>query len=775
MPVIPSLSPKRIAIVGNHLPRQCGIATFTTDLADALDAEIGERGTVFVLAMDDTPEGYRYPERVRFQLRDRVVSDYVVAADFIAANQANAVIIQHEYGIYGGPHGAHVLRLMRELRVPILVTLHTVLKQPSPEQRQIIEQMSRMVSRFVVISRRAEDLLAEVYGVPRSQAAYIPHGIPDVPFVDPNFYKDQFKAEGRRVILTFGLLSPNKGIEFMIEAMSTIARRHPDALYIVLGATHPHLRRQQGEAYRTSLQRRVADLGLTEHVRFRNRFVAIDELCAYIGAADIYVTPYLGEEQISSGTLAYAVGAGKAVVSTPYWYARELLAEGRGLLVPFRDPAALAGAVNHLLDNDLERHQMRKRAYTHCRDMIWKQVARDYLMLVQTVVEERQRQPRPLTPARRRVGRAEELPEPDLRHLKAMTDGTGILQHCLYTTPDRRHGYAVEDQGHGLIVCALHDQLCQTGEVDALARTYLAFLLHASDRQSGQFRGRADYFGGWDPQPAADEEHGRALWGLCAMAAHAANPSLRAASVQLVLEAMPAAESYTSARAMACALLGLHSYLERYGGDAAVRRLRLVLAERLYAMFQGQVSDDWQWCEPALGVANAAVAHALILAGTWIPHGDMRDQGMRTLEWLCRVQRSPRGHFSLVGTRGGYPRGQTRALFDQTPLEAMHLCLACAEAFRATNEDRWLAESRLALEWFLGRNDLAAPLYDFSSGGCCDALTPDGPNANQGARAQLSWLIALLTFLNQVGRQPLGEGQEAPQPAGEARMETASG
>ena len=759
-----SLDLKNLAIVGNYLPRRCGIAAFTTDLAEAMDQEIGGKGEVYAVAMDDIAEGYLYPKRVRFQIRANYQPDYHLAAEFISGSQANVVILQHEYGIFGGPAGAHILRVLRALRIPILTTLHTVLLEPTPEQRRVMDELWRISDRLVVMSHRAEGMLHDIYGVPAERIAYIPHGIPDVPFVDSNYFKDQFEAEGRRVILTFGLLSPNKGIEYMIEAMPEVVKHYPDALYIVLGATHPNLKKQYGEAYRTTLQRRAADLGLEDNVRFRNRFVELEELCEYIGAADLYVTPYLHEQQITSGTLAYAVGAGKAVVSTPYWYAQELLDEGRGEIVPFKDSRGFAERIVHLFGNDTERHQMRKRAYTYCREMVWKQVARDYLLLAQQALNVRAQRPRPLPRHRKRVGRVEELPEVDLRHLETLTDDTGILQHCQYSTPDRRHGYCADDNGRALVVCALYSQLFESPDFDPRASTCLAYLSYAFDEKTGRFRNFMSYSRQWLDTVGSEDSHGRALWGLGMMAAHANNENLRAMSVRLFQQAAGVVEKFTYPRAWAYSLLGIHAYLEHYGGDAGVRRLRQLLANKLLDLFRKNGGPDWPWCEAVMTYANAALPHALILAGTWIPDGEMREQGLRSLQWLCDVQRADHGHFSFVGNQGWFPRGKEKARFDQQPIEAALLCCACAEAYRTTTDEHWLAESRRALEWFLGRNDLDAALYDFGSGGCCDGLTPDGPNPNQGAESTLAWLIALLSFLIQVGRQTL-EVKDVEQPA----------
>ncbi len=768
---------KKLAILGTYLPRQCGIATFTSDLAEALHQELNGEGEVLALAMDDIPEGYCYPERVRFQIRANVQSDYHQAADYITSSRASLFVLQHEFGIFGGPAGAYVLNLIRELRVPVLVTLHTILAEPTPEHRRVMDELWRLSDRLVVMSHRAVQMLQDIYGVPRERIAFIPHGIHDMSFVDPNFYKDRYRAEGRRVILTFGLLSPDKGIENMIEAMPKVVERFPDALYIILGATHPHLKKQFGEAHRISLQRRVADLGLEEHIRFRNRFVELDELCEYLGMADLYVTPYLSEAQITSGTLAYALGSGKAVISTPYWYAQEMLAEDRGVLVPFRDPDVLAQATIRLFDNETERHQMRKRAYQFTRSMVWRQVAREYLALAETVHGERIQGGGPPPLSRKRAARFEELPEPDLRYLHALTDDTGIFQHAVYSMPDRRHGYCTDDIGRALVVCALYTKLYTSNTLDELARMCLAYLSHAFNKEGGRFRNFMDYSRQWLDEAGTDDSNGRALWGLGILSSEGSSENIRRMSAHLFQRAVGAVEGFTSPRAWAFALLGMHAYLERNAGDAAIRRLRESLADKLFNLFSQNVAADWPWCEEVVTYANAALPNALIVTGTAQGNDAVRDQGLRALEWLCEVQHSdrgsnasspPSGHFSFVGNQGWFPRGGSKALFDQQPIEAMHLCLACAEAYRVTNHERWLSESRRALVWFLGHNDLRAPLYDFSSGGCYDGLTPTGPNLNQGAESTLAWLMALLSFLVQDGRHTLqieSESHELSSPA----------
>ena len=606
------------------------------------------------------------------------------------------------------------------------------------------------------MSHRAVDILKSAYSVPEEKIAFVPHGIHDVPFVDPNFYKDKFGVEGKKVILTFGLLSPNKGIEYMIQAMPEVVARHPEAVYLVLGATHPHIVRAVGEEYRQGLQQMVRELGLTRNVVFHNRFVSTEELCQYIGSADIYVTPYLSPEQITSGTLAYAVGAGKAVVSTPYWYAEEILAEGRGRLVPFRDPKELAEQVNLLLDNETERHAMRIRAYEFARGMVWENVASEYVRIAREVTEERSRHPKP-TAAILPTETTESLPEPDLRHLRTMTDDTGILQHAIYATPHRKHGYTTDDNARALNATSLYWRLYQDDSVIPLINTYLAFLIDAYDTETRRFRNYLCYDRHWLDEEGSEDAHGRALWALGLATANAPNASILSLAVRLFGEALPPTEHFTSLRAIAFTVIGIHAYLEHFAGDATARRMRVVLAEKLYDHLKGTADDDWPWFEDKVVYANARLPHALILSAQWIPNQDMGDVGLRALGWLLDMQTSKDGNLSIIGNNGWYPRGGERAPFDQQPIEAMALIEACAEACIWTRSEYWLHEARRCLDWFLGRNDLNVPLYDFKTGGCCDGLQPDGPNRNQGAESTLAWLASLLSLLKLIAARNLAD------------------
>jgi glycosyltransferase involved in cell wall biosynthesis len=732
----------RIAFIGNYLPRQCGIATFTTDLCEAIAAQYSQT-TCIALPVNDIEAGYAYPARVRFELPEKDIDSYRRAADFLNINNVDLVSLQHEYGIYGGRAGSHILVLLRELRMPIVTTLHTVLHDPNPDQRRVLEEVAALSDRLVVMSERGAKFLHEVYGVLPEKIDLIPHGIPDVPFVDPSFHKDLFGVEGKIVLLSFGLLSANKGIENVIAALPAILARHPNVVYIILGATHPHVLRDEGETYRLSLQWLAQEKGVEGQVIFYNRFVSLEELVEFISAADIYITPYLNPAQIASGTLAYTVGAGKAVISTPYWYAEEMLAEGRGALVPFRDPVALADQVINLLGNDAHRHAMRKRAYVFGREMIWPQVASRYMESFERARAERRHFAHPdfaVKPLDKRPG---ELPPLKLDHLHHMTDETGILEHAVFTIPNYREGYTTDDNARALMVSTLLELLGNKEALD-LASRYLAFIWYAFNTETGRFRNSMDYQRHWLEVGGSDDSHGRTLWALGTVLGRSNAPTLQSMAGRVFEQALPAILQTTSPRAWAFALIGIHEYLLRFAGDRRASQVREELAGRLLTLYQSHRSDEWRWFEDKLTYCNAALPHALLMCGQSIPNATMTEAGLEALRWLADLQRADAGHFVPIGSNGFYQQAGERARFDQQPVEAQAMVSACLEAYRITSDKRWHKEARRAFEWFLGRNDLNLPVYDPTTGGCRDGLHPDRPNENQGAESTLAFLQALL-------------------------------
>ncbi len=733
----------KVAFLGDYLPRKCGIATFTTDLRCAIAAEFPALQCP-VVPVNDTEEGYDYPPEVRFEIAEQDLPSYLRAADFINITDVDVLCVEHEFGIFGGPAGSHVLALLRELRMPIVTTLHTVLREPNDEQRRVMRELTRLSTRLVVMSERGREFLREVYRVPEEKIDLIPHGIPDMPFADPNYFKDEFEVAGRQVMLTFGLLSPNKGIEYALRALPEIIREFPNLVYIVLGQTHPNLLRDEGEAYRLSLERLAIELGVQKNVVFFNRFVELEELMRFIGAADIYITPYLTEAQITSGTLAYAFGAGNAVISTPYWHATELLTQERGKLVPFRDSQAIASAVVALLRDEPLRHSMRKNAYKLGRDMVWGKVAQLYVKSFEQARLDHSFVGTKSSPIKTLDEQPGQLPELKLDHLFRMSDSTGIFQHASFTVPNFAEGYCTDDNARALALALMLQRLGKSSSrLQAHATTFAAFLNHAFDRERGRFRNFMSFDRHWLEEVGSEDCQGHALWALGLCVSQAGQGSFQMLAAQLFERALPVAAAFTSPRAWAFTLIGIDEYLRRLSGDRRVTQFREALTAKLLQRYADAASEEWQWFEEVVSYANARLPHAMILSGRSMHNDTMLELGLKTLRWLVRVQTSEAGSFRPVGSNGFYPRGGTRALFDQQPIEAQATVSACIEAYQATHDSFWLAEARRAFEWFLGRNDLGIALYDPSTGGCRDGLHVDRLSQNQGAESTLAFLLAL--------------------------------
>jgi len=780
--------PSRIAVIGNHLPRQCGIATFTTDLCAAIAAEYGT-ARLLALPVNDIEEGYDYPARVRWALSQDDLKSYQEAAEFLNFNNIDMVCLQHEYGIFGGPAGSHILHLLRQLKMPVVTTLHTVLREPNPDQLMVMKEIAELSDRLIVMSQLSSQILQEVFKIPGSKIDMVPHGVPDLPFLDPNFYKDRFGVEGKAVLLTFGLLSPNKGIENVIQAMPQILAKHKNVVYLIAGATHPHILRREGDQYRASLQALAKEVGVESQVIFHDRFVAPEEMVEFIGAADIYITPYRHEAQVVSGTLAYALGAGKAIISTPYWHAIELLDDGRGALVPFQNPDAIAQKTIELLDTPAIRHAMRKRAYQFAREMVWKRVAQGYMESFSHVRNDRMEAPRVQFSAGAIPKSLNQLTTLKLDHLHRLTDDTGMLQHAIFTVPNRCEGYTTDDNARALILAVLLEQMEKKKfagseppiadvTADSLSNSisnsesnsesnsvsnsvsysvtqdsacrYLSFLEYAFNAGKGRFRNFLGYDRRWIETEGSEDSHGRALWALGTVLGRSRDQGLRSAAGRLFEFSLPAVVEFYSPRACAYGLLGIQEYLDSYAGDRDAQKVRAVLAGRLLDMYESIRRPDWKWFEDVAAYGNARLPQAMLLVGSAGGDDRMVSAGLESLDWLMETQRSEshgsgtNGHFVPIGSQGFYRQGGERARFDQQPIEAAGAVSACLQAYRITRESCWRDRAWSAFNWFLGDNDLQVALYDSVTGGCRDGLHPDRANQNQGAESTLSFLMALL-------------------------------
>ena len=724
---------KRIALIGNFLPRQCGIATFTTDVFQAMRSRFPDVA-VDVYAMDDKPGRYDYPPEVTGTIAEQDPAAYLDAARRIEASGADAIWLQHEYGIFGGSAGEYILTLLDRTTLPLVVTLHTVLEKPDADQRRVMEGLLRRAARVVVMAERARDLLTRVYSANPRQIVMIPHGVPDRALADPDTMKGRFGWEGRKVVLTFGLLSPGKGIETVIEALPVVAERHPDLLYVVLGATHPNLVANEGEAYRDRLKALAAERGVADHIAFIDEFVVYDRLIDYLQAADLYCTPYKNPAQITSGTLSYAVGVGKAVISTPYVHATEILDEEHGVLVPFDDAAGFATAIERLLSDDAGRRALSERAYARGRTMIWPRLAEATVAATLAAVASR---PRRLAT---RAHLAKPL-APDFSAVQRMSDATGMLQHSIYSVPDRRHGYCIDDNARALMLMSAMPELDPVKR-DKWTTIYASFVQYAWNPEARRYRNFMRFDRTWCEDVGSEDSNGRALWALGVTARDGCDKKHRDWATVLFDETASLALELGSLRAQAFAMLGAAAMLEaRPGHELSLSILRR-FPDTHMAMLDEARRPEWQWFEIVLAYDNARLPQGLIAAGRALGRPDLVACGLETLQWIVGKQTSPAGRFRAIGHESfGRPYSEPLQ-FDQQPLEAQATIDACAAAHAATGDDRWVEEAHRAYDWYLGLNDLDLPLASAGDGGCYDGLMPNGLNRNQGAESILALQLA---------------------------------
>ena len=723
----------RLALIGNFLPRKCGLATFTTDTFTALKGRFPDL-QIDVYAMDDHPGLYDYPPEVTRSIPEQDRMAYLDAARDIEASGAQAVWLQHEYGIFGGSAGEHILALLDRVSIPVIVTLHTVLEKPDADQRRVMEGLLRRCARVVVMAERGREILERVYGASGRNIVMIPHGVPDRDFVDPDRLKAQFGWDGRQTVLTFGLLAPGKGIEVMIEALPAIVAQHPKVLYAILGATHPNLVKHEGEKYRDGLKALAAELGVGANVEFIDAFLEHDELIDYLQAADIYATPYLNPAQITSGTLSYAVGVGKAVVSTPYVHATEILADGHGVLVDFGDSAAFAREINALLGSDRNRIKLSERAYARGRTMIWPRLAEVAMHEIVAMVAAK--------PRRLPTQLAAIIPlNPDFAAVERMSDSTGMLQHSIYSVPDRRHGYCIDDNARALMLVS------QIAEMDGDARDtwmtiYASFLQYAWNPEARRFRNFMNFDRTWCEDTGSEDSNGRTLWALGVTARDAQLAKHRDWALSMFDMTASLALELGSPRAHAFAMLGAAAIIEAHPGHTLARTILARFGDELCGLLAEARRPEWEWFEIVLAYDNARLPEALIRAGTALGRDDLVQCGISTLDWIVGKQTSPEGRFRAVGSES-FGRVYAEPLqFDQQPLEAQATIDACGAAFDASHDRRWVAEAAKAYRWYLGQNDLDLPLATAQDGGCFDGLMPNGLNRNQGAESILALQLA---------------------------------
>ncbi len=751
----------KVLFIGTYVPKECGIATFTSDLLNSVS---GENNNVHceVIALNDPSETYNYPEEVVFQIQRDRIEDYYRAADYINQSDIDIVCLQHEFGLFWGNAGDYIFSLISGINKPVISTMHTVIREPEPEYRIAIEKLIRYSQKLIVMSQTAVEMLKDVYKAPDDKIELIFHGVPDYPFNNCDKYKKKLNLKGTPLVLTFGLLSQNKGIESMLEALPEVVSQYPDLVYLILGATHPIIKKNFGETYRQYLQNKVSELGLEKNVVFHDKFVEKEELCNYILASDIYVSPYLSKEQIVSGALTYAIGMGKAIVSTPYWYAQEMLSDNRGLLVDFGDTEGFRKSLLHLIENPEECDNMRKKAYDFGRKMTWKNVGKQY----NTVFIKALKNYGTYSTSNKFNFLPNQLPEVKLDYLKLLTDDVGIIQHTNLGVPARHHGYSTDDVGRALVALTqLIDSQKKAEELWRLITTYMSFLEHAQT-DTGHFHNFMSYKREFLDEKGSEDTLGRAIYGLGhVVSCPYLSKNIRTLAHTLMSKTRPEMEKLNYPRAKAYTICGLYEML-RAGVDAdefesvfnsrrdAIKSVDSLVskdtfesifinhANSLVDLYEANHKEDWDWFEPTVTYSNAKLSESLLLAYNYTKDRTYRNVGLATLDFLTEIQWKG-DFFDIVGNQGWYSYSGKKPIFDQQPIEAGYLTQAYVSAYEIVREKKYLELARYSFEYFLGRNRLKTVMYDYSTGAVCDGLNCDGMNYNQGAESVICFLMAL--------------------------------
>lgn len=734
-----------ISFISSYVPRQCGIATFTKDLADSIFklSNGNENYLINIAALNDTSEGYKYPSEVKFEIKDKSVNDFEEAAYYLNLSASEVVNIQHEFGLYGGEAGSNILYLLEKLNKPFVTTLHTILADPTDEQLRVIEEIGGRSSFIVVQSKRSYQMLEKIYKIATEKIKFIPHGAHDVPFLDPAYYKDKFQLTEKKVILTFGLLSPGKGVEDGINALCEVVKIYPDVMYIILGATHPNVKKLYGEAYRHSLENLVKKKGLENNVMFINRFVDTQELLEYLLMSDIYLSPYQNKEQIVSGTLTYALACGKAVVSTPYWHAQELLADGRGCLVPFKEIDAWAKVLVNLLTDENKRNRYRKKAYDAGRKMVWENVGKIYSETFHQAAEGFKRPAK--IPGFSRIGKTlPSLPDVNMTHLKNLTDCTGMLQHATYSIPNPNEGYCTDDNARALLVTIMNKLMFNDQTINWNINKYLTFVHYSFNTEKGLFRNFMSYERKWLEETGSDDCNGRVIFVLGYLIKNLPFDSVLGLAKTLFDQSIKGMENFKSPRAISYIIMGCIFYLNKFSGAREIKKLCKNFSDTLLNYYMYAQEPEWKWFEKSIAYDNGRLPQALLMSGNFLNNNTYKTAGLDSLRWLFNeLYDKEKNCLSLIGNEGWYIKGRQKAKFDQQPIEIPALIDACYQAYINTDDSVWIDNLGIAFSWFLGNNEKQVPLCNFLTGGCFDGLTPTSVNQNQGAESTISWLLSL--------------------------------
>lgn len=736
----------KIAYISTYPPRQCGLATYNQNLIKAINSNFEDPSSLedsVVVALNDSEDlhHYDYPKEVKFVIRQNETEDYLDAADFINEGSSDACILQHEFGIFGGESGIYILPFLNRLNKPLITILHTVLKSPTFLQHSIIREVAKRSSKVVVMSKKAIGFLTDIYDIPREKIQFIEHGVPNLEAPKVNPVKELPSLLGKRILLTFGLLSRNKGLETVIRALPEITKKHPDVRYVILGNTHPGILKGEGEEYRDYLKSLAAELKVADHLVFIKQFVEEEELINYLTAADIYITPYFNEAQITSGTLSYAVGAGAAVVSTPYWHAQELLSDGRGRLFDFKDDQGLALIVNQLLDNPDKLNALKKKAYTYGLKLRWPNIGMEYINVLDKAVNEPDYTEKILT----QVIDLEVMPEFSLDYINRLTDDTGIIQHAKYGIPNRDEGYCLDDNARALIMALMSYQVNKNQEALDLLPTYLSYI-HHMQREDGKFRNFLSYSRQFLEEEGSEDSFGRTIWALGYLIDAAPNNSFKEFGEELLLNAVPHFKNLTHLRGIGNTIIGIAYYLKVHSSDKGMVQELVALTDKLVNSYQHTKGEEWHWFENKLTYDNAILPLALFHSAELTENKKVKSIALESLDFLENLTVYT-DYLNPVGNDGWYLRDGEMPLHDQQAIETMAMVLMYHQAYKVTKQASYLKKMFSSYMWFLGENSLRVPLYDYETKGCCDGLQLSGINRNQGAESTLAYLISHLAVL----------------------------
>jgi glycosyltransferase involved in cell wall biosynthesis len=733
----------KTVFIGTYPPRECGIGTFTQNLFEAMTChakDTDELHEAVVVAMDDQEESYDYPPAVLFKIRQEQQGDYVEAARFINLSGAEVCILEHEFGIFGGQNGVYILPLLHRLEIPLIVTLHTVLKTPSYNERAIMVEICKMANKIVVMTHKAVEFLTNVYNIPFAKIELIEHGVPDLKF-NNEMAKKEFRLEAKKVLLTFGFISRNKGIETVIKALPAIVAKYPETIYIILGKTHPAVLRHSGEEYRIFLLRLIKNLQLEKHVLFLNEFIHQKELFKYLYASDIYITPYLNEAQITSGTLSYAIGAGAAVISTPYWHAAELLAEGRGCLFNFNDAEELSGILMDLLDHPDKLKELRNNAYTYGKEITWPKIGLKYNILAKALLQQQGEQ----SLKKETILDPLILPPFLLDHVRRMTDDTGIIQHAKFGIPNLKEGYCLDDNARALLMVLMAYKQKKLPLALTLSPIYLSYI-HYMQNDDGTFRNFLSFSRNFLDEIGSEDSFGRTIWSVGYLLANAPNDAYYQSGKEIFFDAAPNFEKLQSIRSIANAIIGISYYLQTTPHDEGMTERLRALTNKLVRQYKEHRTTNWHWFESVLTYDNAMLPLSLLHAAGILNDDTITSIAVESMHFLSDVTLKE-GYLSVVGNENWYPKNGEKSMFAQQPLDALAMVLMFHQAFHFTKDKIYLNKLYTSFMWFLGENDLRMSLYDFETKGCCDGLESYGVNRNQGAESTLAYLISHLTVL----------------------------